>query len=229
MEAAGIKVDVPRLERALAASSPRRLATIEAEIYELAGPRVQHRLGPAAPPGPLRRAEAPRRSRRRPGASRARRRRSSKSWPPSTRCPRLLIQHRQLAKLKSTYLDALPGPGPSRGRPGPRLVQPGAWRRPAGSARATRTSRTSRSGPRTAARSARRSWPGSPGWSLLTADYSQIELRILAHYSGDPALVARLRRGPRHPQRRSPPGSSASPSRTSTRRCGAWPRRSTSA
>ncbi len=34
---------------------------------------------------------------------------------------------------------------------------------------------------------------GAPAWSLLNADYSQIELRILAHYSGDPALVRAFR------------------------------------
>ena len=142
--------------------------------------------------------------------------------------PRLLIQHRQLAKLKSTYLDALPA-----------LVHP----RTGGSTpRSTRcvaaTGRLSSSDPnlqnipvRTEdGRQIRQAFvAGHAGWSLLTADYSQIELRILAHYSGDPALTPGLRRGPRHPPRGRRPDLQGAPSRPSTRRCGGWPRRSTSA
>jgi DNA polymerase-1 len=102
--------------------------------------------------------------------------------------PRLLIQHRQLAKLKSTYLDALPA-----------LVHPEDGRVHASFNQVvTATGRLSSSDPnlqnipvRTEdGRQIRQAFvPGEPGWSLLTADYSQIELRILAHYTKDPALV----------------------------------------
>src|SRR5262249_24375118 len=101
--------------------------------------------------------------------------------------PRLIIQHRQLAKLKSTYLDALPG-----------LVHPQDGRVHASfNQGVAATGRLSSSDPnlqnipvRTEdGRQIRQAFvPGHEGWSLLTADYSQIELRILAHYSGDPAL-----------------------------------------
>jgi len=102
--------------------------------------------------------------------------------------PRLLIQHRQLAKLKSTYLDALPGLVlPSDGRVHASFNQVVAA-----------TGRLSSSDPnlqnipvRTEdGRQVRQAFvAGFPGWKLLTADYSQIELRILAHYSKDPTLV----------------------------------------
>ena len=70
-----------------------------------------------------------------------------------------------------------------------------ASRRPAGSARATPIFKTSRCAAKRAVRSARRSWPLGPGSMLLTADYSQIELRILAHYSADPALCRAFEQG----------------------------------
>ena len=68
------------------------------------------------------------------------------------------------------------------------------WPRRAASRRATRTSRTSRSGARSAAASARRSSP-SRARVLVSADYSQIELRILAHFSEDPAFLEAFRSG----------------------------------
>ena len=43
-------------------------------------------------------------------------------------------------------------------------------------------------------REIRAAFIGAPGTQLLSADYSQIELRLLAHFSGDPLLVKRLRR-----------------------------------
>src|SRR5207302_834079 len=41
----------------------------------------------------------------------------------------------------------------------------------------------------------RRAFVAAPGWLLLTADYSQVELRLLAHLSGDPAFVRAFERG----------------------------------
>ena len=66
--------------------------------------------------------------------------------------------------------------------------------RPAGSRRSARTSRTSRSARRSAASCARRSSP-RPGTRLLSVDYSQVELRILAHLSGEELLREAFARG----------------------------------
>ncbi len=105
----------------------------------------------------------------------------------STPCPRLIIQFRQLEKLKSTYLDALALLAHEDGRIHTSFNQVVAA-----------TGRLSSSDPnlqniptRTEdGRQIRQAFvAGFPGWSLLTADYSQIELRILAHYSRDPELV----------------------------------------
>ena len=101
--------------------------------------------------------------------------------------PRLLIEYRELAKLKSTYVDALPGyVNPATGRIHTSFNQAGAA-----------TGRLSSSEPnlqnipvRTPRGEAiRRAFVAAPGWRLLTADYSQIELRLLAHLSGDPAFL----------------------------------------
>src|SRR5207248_1873286 len=107
--------------------------------------------------------------------------------------PRLLIEYRELSKLKSTYVDALPGfINPAPGRIHTRFNQAGAA-----------TGRLSSSDPnlqnipvRTPRGEAiRRAFVAPPGAVLLTADYSQIELRLLAHLSGDPAFVDAFTRG----------------------------------
>jgi DNA polymerase I len=107
--------------------------------------------------------------------------------------PRLMIEYRELAKLKSTYVDALPGfVHPQTGRVHTSFNQTGAA-----------TGRLSSSEPnlqnipvRTPrGEEIRRAFIAPPGHLLLTADYSQIELRLLAHLSGDPAFVEAFERG----------------------------------
>jgi len=101
--------------------------------------------------------------------------------------PGLVLEYRQLSKLKSTYVDALPLMVlPETGRIHTSFQQT-----------ATSTGRLSSSEPnlqnipvRTEIGERIRAAfvPGEPGWVFLSADYSQIELRILAHVSGDRAL-----------------------------------------
>ncbi|MBE3123273.1 MAG: DNA polymerase I, partial [Planctomycetes bacterium] len=101
---------------------------------------------------------------------------------------RLVLEYRQLAKLKGTYVDALPA-----------LVSQATGRvHTSFNQTVTATGRLSSSDPNLQnipirtdeGRQIRRAFvPGEKGWVLLAADYSQIELRMLAHYSGDPALV----------------------------------------
>ena len=107
--------------------------------------------------------------------------------------PKLLIEYRELSKLKSTYVDALPGfINPRTGRIHTSFNQAGAA-----------TGRLSSSDPnlqnipvRTPRGEAiRRAFVAPPGAVLLTADYSQIELRLLAHLSGDRAFVEAFERG----------------------------------
>jgi DNA polymerase-1 len=105
----------------------------------------------------------------------------------------LILEHRELAKLQSTYLDALPElVNPQTGRVHTSYHQTG-----------TVTGRISSSNPnlqnipiRTPmGRRVRRAFIAQPGRLLLGADYSQVELRVLAHLSGDPGLLAAFRRG----------------------------------
>ncbi|MGH7726013.1 MAG: DNA polymerase I, partial [Candidatus Eiseniibacteriota bacterium] len=107
--------------------------------------------------------------------------------------PRLVLQYRQLAKLKSTYVDALPAlVNPRTGRVHTSFHQTVAA-----------TGRLSSSDPnlqnipfRTAlGREVRRAFVARAGWKMISADYSQIELRIMAHLSQDPALLEAFRRG----------------------------------
>ncbi|MGO9831930.1 MAG: DNA polymerase I, partial [Myxococcaceae bacterium] len=100
--------------------------------------------------------------------------------------PKVLLDYRMLSKLKSTYLDAL----------GPLVATDGRLHTTFHQA-ATATGRLSSSDPNLQnipirtdiGRSIRRAFVADPGWSLLSADYSQIELRILAHIAQDPALL----------------------------------------
>ena len=105
--------------------------------------------------------------------------------------PSLLMKYRRMEKLRSTYIDALPGlVHPRTGRIHTHFNQTVAA-----------TGRLSSSNPnlqnipiRTRiGREIRKGFVAAPGHVLLTADYSQIELRILAHFSGDPAFVTAFR------------------------------------
>jgi DNA polymerase-1 len=102
--------------------------------------------------------------------------------------PRLILEHRSLAKLKSTYIDKLPEQvNPRTGRVHTSYHQAVAA-----------TGRLSSSDPnlqnipvRTEeGRRIRQAFIAAPGHRLLAADYSQIELRIMAHLSGDQNLLA---------------------------------------
>ncbi len=106
---------------------------------------------------------------------------------------RMVLDYRQLTKLKSTYVDTLPALiNPATGRVHTTFGQTG-----------TATGRLSSANPnlqnipiRTElGRGIRAAFIAEPGHVLLTADYSQIELRLLAHFSRDPLLVEAYRRG----------------------------------
>ncbi|MDE2975119.1 MAG: DNA polymerase I [Gemmatimonadota bacterium] len=107
--------------------------------------------------------------------------------------PRLMMEYRQLEKLRNTYVDALPS-----------LVNPETRRiHTTFNQAVAATGRLSSSDPnlqnipvRTPlGREIRRGFVAPPGAVLLTADYSQIELRILAHLSGDEVFVRAFREG----------------------------------
>jgi DNA polymerase-1 len=107
--------------------------------------------------------------------------------------PRLILEWRALQKLKGTYIDALP-----------QLVNPETGRvHTCFNQAVAATGRLSSSDPnlqnipiRTAlGREIRRAFVADPGHVLISADYSQIELRVLAHLSGDAALIEAFSRG----------------------------------
>lgn len=107
--------------------------------------------------------------------------------------PRLVLDYRQLTKLKSTYVDALPA-----------LIRAGSGRvHTTFGQTGTATGRLSSTNPnlqnipiRTElGREIRAAFIAEPGYVLLAADYSQIELRLLAHFSEDKLLVETFRRG----------------------------------
>jgi DNA polymerase-1 len=106
---------------------------------------------------------------------------------------RLIMEYREYAKLRSTYVDGLLGLVDRQGRVHTTFEQ-----------MVTSTGRLSSRNPNLQNIPVRTEWgrriracfvPPEDGWALLSADYSQIELRILAHLSRDPALVNAFERG----------------------------------
>ena len=106
-----------------------------------------------------------------------------------------ILEHRQISKIKSTYVDALPSlVNPETGRIHTKYNQTGSA-----------TGRISSNDPNVQnipvrtelGNRVRKAFiaPDAPESTLLAADYSQIELRILAHFSEDPALIAAFHEG----------------------------------
>jgi DNA polymerase-1 len=191
MEAAGVRVDRKELE-IISAKAEEEIARLEKSIWALAG--FEFKIN-----SPQQLAEvlfdklnlqAPRRSR---AKSRSTAAEVLEELALIHELPRKVLEYRELAKLKSTYADALPRLiNAETGRLHTRFSQTG-----------TTTGRLSSSNPnlqnipiRTElGREIRAAFIASPSHLLLSADYSQIELRILAHLSGDPILVDSFRRG----------------------------------
>ncbi|MEX2465611.1 MAG: DNA polymerase, partial [Gemmatimonadota bacterium] len=107
--------------------------------------------------------------------------------------PRLMMEYRELEKLRSTYVEALP-----------QLVNPRTGRiHTSFNQTVAATGRLSSSDPNLQnipirtdlGRRIRKGFVAAPGQLFLAVDYSQIELRVLAHFSEDPAFVRAFREG----------------------------------
>jgi len=189
LEYNGIRLDIPLLQR-LSAEMGQQLAAIEKEIYDLAGHPfnigslvqlrkvlfeelklpVQGRTGITGAASTDQETLEKLAALDHPGAA----------------LPRKILQHRRIAKLKSTYVDALP-----------EMVNPKTARiHTAFNQTVAATGRLSSSDPnlqnipvrREEGQQIRQAFLPAEGWLLVTADYSQIELRLLAHFCGDEEL-----------------------------------------
>jgi DNA polymerase-1 len=191
MEAAGVRVDPAELEK-ISARIQGEIGGLEKSIYSLAGFEFN-----VNSPQQLAEVLFDKLNLQSPRRSRAKARSTAAEVLDELAhvhdLPKRVLEYRELAKLKSTYADALPRLiHPATGRLHTRFNQTG-----------TATGRLSSSNPnlqnipvRTElGREIRAAFVAAPGCQLLSADYSQIELRILAHLSEDPVLVEAFRRG----------------------------------
>ncbi len=190
MERHGVRVDTAQL-RQLAHGFADRLNELEGEIYDLAGRPFNINSGPQLRRILFEELKLPSRQKT-PGGEPSTAHEVLEELAAEHDLPSRLIEHRQLAKLKNTYVDALPN-----------LISPRDQRIHTSFQQAvTATGRLSTTDPnlqnipiRTEqGRQIRRAFvPRAEGWSLLWADYSQIELRILAHFSQDDRLCSAFR------------------------------------
>ena len=186
VEAAGVRIDTEILAR-MSGEFDRELTTLTHEIYDLAG-------GSFDIDSPKQLGEILFDKLKLPGGKRLK-----KSGQYSTDAavlealaekhdlPRKIIEYRTRAKLKSTYIDALP-----------RFIQPETGRlHTTFNQTVARTGRLSSSNPNLQnipigdefGLRIRSAFVAAPGCRLISADYSQIELRVLAHLSQDPLLI----------------------------------------
>ena len=192
MERAGVRIDCDELKR-LSVQMEREIARLTAEIHELAGKPFNiaspQQLGRVLfedlkLPAPVKYGK---------GKTISTAADVLEELAADHEIVRKVLEYRQLSKLKGTYVDALPALiDPRTGRLHTSFNQTGAA-----------TGRLSSSNPnlqnipiRTAlGREIRAAFIPRAGWKLLVADYSQIELRLLAHFSEDELLLEAFRNG----------------------------------
>jgi len=188
VEATGIRVDVPFLQK-LSGNMTGRLAALEKEIHQLAGKEfnvaslkqlrdilfkdlclpVLKRTGLSNEPSTDQET-------------------LEKLAALGHAVPKKIIEHRQVSKLQGTYVDALPAMvNPKTGR-----VHSSFNQTVAATGRLSSTDPNLQNIPARSdmGREIRQAFLPQDGWVLITADYSQIELRLLAHFSGDEQLRA---------------------------------------
>jgi DNA polymerase-1 len=191
MEASGVTIDRGRLED-LSVDLDKRLAMIETDAYALAGRRFN--LNSPRDVSYLLFEEIGLKPRRKTKTGYSTDISVLTELSAEHELPKKILEHRQLAKLKTTYVDQLL-----------RYADPVTGKIHANfNQTVTATGRLSSSDPnlqnipiRTEIGSEIRKAfiPSRPGWVLISADYSQIELRILAHLSGDENLTEAFKRG----------------------------------
>ena len=192
MERIGVRIDRSELQR-LSTMMETEIARLTADIHRLAGRPFNisspQQLGDVLfddlkLPAPVKYGK---------GKTRSTAADILEALAPEHEIVRQVLEYRQLTKLKGTYVDALPAQiDPTTGRLHTSFNQAGAA-----------TGRLSSSNPnlqnipmRTAlGREIRAAFIPREGWKLLVADYSQIELRLLAHFSDDPLLLEAFRNG----------------------------------
>ena len=192
MELAGIAIDRAEFEK-MSIELEAELQRLTAEIYELAG--VEFNIN-----SPRQLGEILFEKMNLPSFKKTEKQRAASTrvdvleeLAASFPLPKKVLEYRSLSKLKGTYIDALPNlVHPKTGRLHTTFHQTVAA-----------TGRLSSSDPNLQnipirtdlARRLRRAFVAAPGTRLLSADYSQIELRVLAHLSRDPALIEAFRAG----------------------------------
>jgi DNA polymerase I len=192
MEQAGVKIDTAALSQ-MSSELEREIAAKAKEVYEAAG--VEFNVGSPKQLGDVlfNRMNLPKPVKYGKGRMISTAVDVLEELAENHPIARMVLDYRQLTKLKSTYVDALPALiNPATGRLHTTFGQTG-----------TATGRLSSANPnlqnipiRTElGRGIRAAFIAEPGHVLLTADYSQIELRLLAHFSHDPLLVEAYRRG----------------------------------
>ena len=192
MERTGVRIDVTELE-AQSRDLAQRIGALEEQAYGAAGHRFN--LGSPKQIGAIFFDELglPVLSRTPKGAPSTSEDVLERLAAEGHELPRLILEHRGLSKLRSTYTDKLP-----------QMVNPDTGRVHTSYHQAVAaTGRLSSSDPNLqnipirsdAGRRIRRAFVPEPGWRMLAADYSQIELRIMAHLSGDEGLLAAFAAG----------------------------------
>ena len=189
MEKTGVRIDLDVFD-ALRERFTREISQIEEEIYKLAGGEVNLRSVPQMRELLFERLELPvlRKTKTGPSTDEGV---LSELAAQGHQIPRLILEYRELDKLDGTYVSKLPA-----------LVHPETGRiHTTFNQTVAATGRLSSSDPNlqnipirtTLGREIRKGFVPDEGYLFLSADYSQIELRVLAHLSADPAFVEAFR------------------------------------